>query len=123
MLGFICQYRVVADDQRALSLALQTTVLRVIGAIPGRLIFGTLFDVSCVLWQTECDRQGNCWLYDNKKLGWSIFLLALSCKIVAFVFFIFAFLTFPKKQSLVKDEMKELELKERTEMMDNSLKN
>ena len=120
---FICQYRVVADDQQALSLALQSTMLRVIGAIPGRLIFGILFDVSCVLWQTECDRQGNCWLYDNKKLGSNIFLLVLFCKVTAFLFFILAFWTFPKKKILVKDEMEELELKERTEMMDSSLKN
>ena len=97
-------------------------MFRVIGAIPGPLIFGTLFDVSCVSWQTECGRRGNCWLYDNKKLGLSILLLSLPCKIVAFVLFILAFLTFPKKQILVKDEMKNLELKEEREM-DRSLKN
>lgn len=82
---------------------------RIIGGIPGPLITGALFDVACALWQRECGRQGNCWLYNNKRLSLNVTLLALPCIGVAFVLFFLAWLTYPKRQDKRKKK-EEIEL-------------
>ena len=58
-------------------------IWRALGAVPGPIIFGALFDASCEYWQEECDDRGNCWVYDNKSLSLRIFGLTTGIRIVA----------------------------------------
>ena len=102
-------YRVVADDQRALALGIQSALFRIFGSIPGPLIFGALFDGACREWQEDCGRRGNCWVYDNDRLSLTALALAVPCLIVATIFFFLAWLTYPKSTT---DDSKKLESKE-----------
>ena len=66
--------------------------IRTLGSIPGPIIFGALFDASCVYWQEECGDRGNCWVYENEDL--SLQMLGVSaCAGIRIVSVMFAFCT------------------------------
>lgn len=78
--------RCIADEQRSLALGLQSVFFRAIGTIPGPLIFGALFDVSCVYWQEECGDRGNCWVYDNEDLSLRMFGVSIGVRVLSVTF-------------------------------------
>ncbi|KAK3850220.1 hypothetical protein Pcinc_043064 [Petrolisthes cinctipes] len=57
--------RCVPDSHRSFALGLQWIVIRLLGTIPGPILFGSLFDNTCTLWQNTCGRGGACRSYDN----------------------------------------------------------
>ena len=89
-------FRVVSDEQRALALGFQSAMNRTLGNVPGPLIFGVLFDASCILWEEECGRRGNCLVYDSSKLGIYLLSVALPCLFIAVCLFFLAWLTYPR---------------------------
>ena len=95
---FLLPFRVVADEDRSLALGTQSTIWRIIGALPGPLVFGAVLDSTCEIWQEECGSRGNCWLYNNSKLSYYALAYGLPCQLVGTVLFLFAWLTFPKKR-------------------------
>ncbi|KAG7248993.1 hypothetical protein CRUP_021298, partial [Coryphaenoides rupestris] len=73
----------VPDSQRSFGLGIQWIVVRTLGSIPGPIAFGSVIDLSCMLWQDKCGEQGSCYLYHNTAmsrytlaLGIIFFLLA-----------------------------------------------
>ena len=101
---FFLSCRVVADDQRSLALGLNSAVYRVFGTVPGPLIFGALFDASCLAWQDNCGRRGNCWVHDNDQLSVSVLAFSLPCLILSAILFLLALITYPKQQKDTTDE-------------------
>ena len=78
--------RCIADEQRSLALGLQSVFARALGSIPGPLIFGALFDASCLYWQEECGDRGNCWVYHNEDLGLRLFSVATGVRLASVAF-------------------------------------
>lgn len=99
----------MADDQRALALGIQSAMFRVFGSIPGPIIFGALFDATCISWQYQCGRRGSCWLYDKNQLSYSAVGLGIPINIIAITCYFIAGFTYPKKKDEVKEE-KNIEL-------------
>jgi len=60
-------------------------LVRLLGAIPGPIIVGALFDSSCVYWREECGSRGNCWVYDNNDLSLRMFGTTFSVRIVSVI--------------------------------------
>ena len=57
-----------------------------VGSIPGPIIFGTMIDASCALWQEDCSqKKGSCWIYDNEWLSYRIVILVVIFKILKMV--------------------------------------
>ncbi|KAF4518204.1 hypothetical protein B566_EDAN005929 [Ephemera danica] len=84
--------RCVEDNQRSFALGIQWIKVRVVGTIPAPIIFGTLIDESCILWQQpdECsssEEHGACRLYDNFRMSWYMALLAFGVKLCSVVFY------------------------------------
>ena len=88
----------MADEQRTLALGLQSLVFRALGSIPGPIVFGVIFDSACLFWQFECDRRGNCWVYDNTALSNRALALAVSGVVLNLVFSFLTWLVYPRKQ-------------------------
>ena len=67
----------------------------ILGTIPAPILFGTLIDVTCRLWQHKCATDsivstaegGACLFYDNKTMGRYLMGVALVMKLVSFSFF------------------------------------
>ena len=83
-------------DERSFALGIQWILVRVIGTIPAPVVFGWLFDFSCIRQHFDpCSGEhGSCMLYNNKSLA-DLFLaftvagqlVALVCLIGVLMFF------------------------------------
>ncbi len=91
----ICIVRAVAEEQRSLALGMQSLLWRVLGSIPGPLLYGVIFDSSCIYWQEECGRRGNCWVYDNNSISRGAFSLSFCGVAINTVFMILCWLLYP----------------------------
>lgn len=63
-------------------------------------MFGAIFDSACIYWQYECDRRGNCWVYDNTALSVRAVALAISGVFLNFVFSFLCWLAYPKGKKM-----------------------
>ncbi|XP_051875899.1 solute carrier organic anion transporter family member 4C1-like isoform X2 [Pristis pectinata] len=78
--------RCVPDKQRSFSLGINWTFVRILGAIPGPILFGTVIDQSCVLWHIdECGNQGACWTYDNPRMAYLFIAIGAPCKLLTII--------------------------------------
>ncbi|NXB78858.1 SO4C1 protein, partial [Donacobius atricapilla] len=83
--------RCVPDKHRSFALGVQLVFLRLLGTIPGPILFGVAIDNSCTLWDiNECDTKGACWVYDNKRMALLLMGISAACKIITIIFVIMA---------------------------------
>ncbi|XP_056370336.1 solute carrier organic anion transporter family member 4C1 isoform X2 [Oenanthe melanoleuca] len=79
--------RCVPDKQRSFALGVQLVFLRLLGTIPGPILFGVAIDSSCTLWDiNECEIKGACWVYDNERMAYLLMGISAACKIITIVF-------------------------------------
>uniref|UniRef100_UPI001659603B solute carrier organic anion transporter family member 4C1-like n=1 Tax=Halichoerus grypus TaxID=9711 RepID=UPI001659603B len=79
--------RCVHHRQRSLALGIQFMLLRLLGTIPGPIIFGVTIDSTCILWDiNECGAKGACWIYNNIKMAHMLVAISVTCKTIT-VFF------------------------------------
>ncbi|KAM7165553.1 solute carrier organic anion transporter family member 4C1 isoform 3-T3 [Macrochelys suwanniensis] len=84
--------RCVPDKQRSFALGVQSVFLRLIGTIPGPILFGVAIDSSCTLWDVnKCDIKGACWVYDNSKMAYMLIGISAACKVITILFIVIAF--------------------------------
>ncbi|XP_065262903.1 solute carrier organic anion transporter family member 4C1-like [Emys orbicularis] len=85
-------FRCVPDKQRSFALGVQSVFLRLVGTIPGPILFGVAIDSSCTLWDVnKCDIKGACWVYDNSKMAYMLIGISAACKVITILFIIIAF--------------------------------
>ncbi|CAL4067758.1 unnamed protein product, partial [Meganyctiphanes norvegica] len=82
--------RCVQDDQKSLALGLQWIIVRLLGTISGPMIFGSLIDKSCTLWQNTCGITGSCRMYDNPNMSKYMMGVSLFGKFLSTILFIIA---------------------------------
>lgn len=87
--------RAVAEEQRSLALGVQSVLWRLLGSIPGPLLFGVIFDSSCNYWQFECGRRGNCWVYNNTYISVRAFGISTSGVLINTVFMLLCWIFYP----------------------------
>ena len=61
-------FRSINPDQKSLAVAVGSFWHSLFVSIPYPIIYGKIFDYCCLVWSSECDKKGNCWLYDTEKL-------------------------------------------------------
>ena len=98
--------RCVAENQRTLALGIQSCIFRLIGTIPGPILFGVVFDSSCLFWQEDCGRRGNCWVYDNSSLSIRALILAVGGMLAYVVFVFLCWLVYPRQPKTSKKKAK-----------------
>ncbi|XP_054618037.1 solute carrier organic anion transporter family member 4A1 [Dunckerocampus dactyliophorus] len=82
--------RCVPDSQRSFGLGIQWIVVRTFGGIPGPIAFGSMIDISCLLWQDQCGDQGSCYLYQNSAMSRYTLVAGIIYKVLGTVFFLLA---------------------------------
>lgn len=82
--------RCVPDSQRSFGLGIQWIVVRSLGGIPGPIAFGSVIDISCLLWQDQCGEQGSCYLYQNSAMSQYTLTAGIIYKVLGTVFFLLA---------------------------------
>ncbi|XP_048581893.1 solute carrier organic anion transporter family member 4A1 isoform X2 [Nematostella vectensis] len=89
----IVTLRCLSLDERTYGVGFQMTMARLLGSIPGPILFGSLFDLACILWDKRCDGQGNCLEYNNTQLAYTVFGLCFVCKLVVIMGFLVSYLS------------------------------
>ncbi|VDM74459.1 unnamed protein product [Strongylus vulgaris] len=114
--------RTVDYNERSFALGIQGILVRVIGTIPAPVLFGWMFDVSCIRYQSEpCgDSSGSCLLYSNKLLAdlfltFSIIGQALAMVILTCVLMVYG-------GTLQDDPLPDIPLKEVDHIMEDGEK-
>ncbi|KAI5612415.1 solute carrier organic anion transporter family member 4A1 isoform X1 [Silurus asotus] len=82
--------RCVPDSQRSFGLGIQWIVVRTLGGIPGPIAFGSVIDISCLLWQERCGERGSCYLYQNSAMSQYTLIAGIIYKFLGTVFFMLA---------------------------------
>uniref|UniRef100_A0A674C767 Solute carrier organic anion transporter family member n=1 Tax=Salmo trutta TaxID=8032 RepID=A0A674C767_SALTR len=82
--------RCVPDSQRSFGLGIQWIVVRSLGGIPGPIAFGSVIDISCLLWQDQCGEQGSCYLYQNSAMSRYTLIAGIIYKVLGTLFFLLA---------------------------------
>ncbi|KAL4655427.1 solute carrier organic anion transporter family member 4A1 [Arapaima gigas] len=82
--------RCVPDSQRSFALGIQWIVVRTLGGIPGPIAFGSVIDISCLLWQDQCGDQGSCYLYQNSAMSRYTLVAGVIYKLLGTAFFLLA---------------------------------
>ncbi|XP_035659874.1 solute carrier organic anion transporter family member 4A1-like [Branchiostoma floridae] len=95
--------RLVPPKQRSFGLGMQRCMVRIIGTIPGPMIYGYAMDNACAQWQTSCGQRGACLVYDSRKVGLFVFGLALGLRIVGATFISLAYLVY-KPNAAIEEE-------------------
>ena len=49
--------RSVRDHERSMAIGLQSVIIRLIGSIPGPVLFGYFIDRTCLLWEPSCGKR------------------------------------------------------------------
>ena len=93
----------MAEDQRTLAIGTQSFFWRLLGSIPGPILFGAIFDSTCHFWQHECGRRGNCWVYNNTALSQRAVVLAALAMAGYFTCVFLCWLFYPRYQSSGED--------------------
>ncbi|XP_072453473.1 solute carrier organic anion transporter family member 4C1-like [Notamacropus eugenii] len=79
--------RCVNDCQRSLALGVQFVLVRLLGTIPGPIVFGFAIDSSCTLWDiNQCGIRGACWIYDNARMAVVLVGISVGCKALTILF-------------------------------------
>ncbi|CAB3400976.1 unnamed protein product [Caenorhabditis bovis] len=71
--------RVVHHEHRDHFLCYGWLWMRILGSIPGAVLFGIIIDQNCLYWQKDCDGS-KCQYYDSKNLGFSFFFFTVIVK-------------------------------------------
>uniref|UniRef100_A0A3B5KR34 Solute carrier organic anion transporter family member n=1 Tax=Xiphophorus couchianus TaxID=32473 RepID=A0A3B5KR34_9TELE len=77
--------RCVPDSQRSFALGIQWIVVRTLGSIPGPIAFGSVIDISCLLWQDQCGDQGSCYIYHNSAMSQYTLVAGIIFKVIFIV--------------------------------------
>lgn len=54
------------------------------GGIPGPIAFGSVIDISCLLWQDQCGEQGSCYLYHNSAMSQYTLVAGIIYKVTSY---------------------------------------
>ena len=63
----------------------------ILGTIPGPLLFGSILDNVCLVWQEKCDEDGSCWIYDSRRVGQYFYILTVAVKATTISLLIIAY--------------------------------
>lgn len=82
--------RCVPERQKSFALGIQWILVRTLGSIPGPIIYGSILDQSCLLWQDKCGEQGSCYLYKNSDMSHFTLVAGIISKLLGTLLFLFA---------------------------------
>ncbi|XP_056393508.1 solute carrier organic anion transporter family member 4C1-like [Hyla sarda] len=79
--------RCVPDKQRSFALGVQWSFIRLLGSIPGPIVFGAIIDSSCILWNlNDCGKKGACWTYNNSGTAYKLIGISAASKTLTIIF-------------------------------------
>lgn len=100
--------RSIRPDQKAMAVALSSFWHSLAVSIPYPILYGKLFDWSCMFWRRECSRKGNCWLYDTERLRINYHHVTIGFIMLGSLFDLIMIFLSPRLGPLYDDDKKSL---------------
>ncbi|GAB1606770.1 solute carrier organic anion transporter family member 4C1-like [Argonauta hians] len=82
--------RCIPDNQKTFGLGVNHFIRRLVGSLPGPLLFGKALDQSCRIWKHDRNNDSSCWLYNSYDLSFNFFLIFIVLRILSISFLGFA---------------------------------
>jgi Organic Anion Transporter Polypeptide (OATP) family len=70
--NFMIGMRCIDEQDKIISLSIAYVMIGLFAMIPSPILFGSIIDGACVLWGKTCSKKGNCWLYDEEQLRYTL---------------------------------------------------
>ncbi|CAL4122219.1 unnamed protein product, partial [Meganyctiphanes norvegica] len=67
--------RSVEDRDKGLAMGTMTVIMSLVAFIPAPIIMGAVVDSACLVWDTTCGKEGNCWFYDSEQFRYIIHIV------------------------------------------------
>ncbi|XP_071962601.1 solute carrier organic anion transporter family member 4A1-like [Antedon mediterranea] len=101
--------RCVPLNERSFALGISSLLVRLLGNVPGPILYGAIIDSQCLLWETQCDGSKTCWLYDNKRFSHLTLAIMITLKLISLCFFSLALFIYkpPGKTSFDLDRLED----------------
>ncbi|XP_060562690.1 solute carrier organic anion transporter family member 4C1-like [Ruditapes philippinarum] len=101
--------RCAHENERTFALGLLNFIARVIGTIPGPILYGSVIDSTCQKWGKKCDHNTSCWKYDNARMGEFLAFLGMGFTGIATLFFFLSYKLYKppvpkKKETIIEKE-------------------
>jgi len=64
--NILVNYRCVAPKDKSFAQGLALVLVSLLAFIPGPIIYGTIIDSTCLVWNEACGKRRNCWLYHKE---------------------------------------------------------
>ncbi|KAK8785128.1 hypothetical protein V5799_008508 [Amblyomma americanum] len=78
--------RCVSREEKAMALGVQEGLSSIFTYIPYPILYGAIFDSSCLVWEDKCGRPGVCWIYDADRLRYTYHGLSVAILLSAILF-------------------------------------
>ncbi|KAJ8045084.1 Solute carrier organic anion transporter family member 3A1 [Holothuria leucospilota] len=104
--GFMLQLRSVELHHRGLAMSFGNVLIKVLGYIPGPLVFGFFIEKACLFYQSLCGRTGNCIVYDSDYFLNGFNSVVLGVQILGYICVLVAFFTVRRQTKKEKDGFK-----------------
>jgi len=84
---------------QSMALGLRQTIVRVLGQTTGPLLFGFVFDETCLVWLIDCYGRRTCTVYNNRRMGIAMALSGFSTRMISGIACIIVFINWKLKHS------------------------
>ncbi|XP_045158609.2 solute carrier organic anion transporter family member 4C1-like isoform X2 [Mercenaria mercenaria] len=101
--------RCAHENERTFALGLLNFIARVIGTIPGPILYGSVIDSTCRKWGKKCGHNTSCWKYDNARMGEYLAFLGMGFTGIATVFFFLSYKLYKPPTPMKKETTAEKE--------------
>jgi hypothetical protein len=102
--ALVAALRSVDVEDKSLGMGVYVILLKLVGCIPGPIIFGFLFDNICLFWEPDCGEGNSCLLYDDSVMGPAMFGICVSCKAGSIIIHTIASITSKRNKSGEEEE-------------------
>ena len=63
----LISFRSVDKADKGITIGIASAAMAIFAFIPYPIIFGSIVDSACLIWESKCGKTGNCWVYDSEK--------------------------------------------------------
>ena len=102
--------RLLPRNMQASGIAMQSTLARLFGSIPGPIAFGAILDTACVIWEKDdCGENGSCLLFDTLSTSNMFFGQAMISRTISLIILIGQYVLAKKRDAVLDRNNKNLE--------------
>ncbi|XP_046422580.1 solute carrier organic anion transporter family member 74D [Neodiprion fabricii] len=82
----LVNYRAVEKEDKSIAQGFSLMLISLFALIPGPIIYGTVIDSTCLIWNDSCGERGNCWFYHKDDFRYLLNVSAIGFIVIGIAF-------------------------------------